>query len=836
MRYLRYALLGLLTLAALIGGPAPVAQAATFTVDSTGDGGDFSTADGVCDTDDSVGDGPCTLRAAIQQANASAGTDTINFNIAGAGPHTISPGSALPAITDPVIIDGTSEPDFAGTPIIELDGSGAGAFVSGLRIRAGSSTVKGLVINRFGSAGIELSTNGGNTIEGNYIGTDVNGTADLGNSYHGVYISGVPNNTIGGTAAGAGNVISGNNQSGVYIYWSTSTGNKVEGNLIGTDVNGTADLGNSMNGVWIDGAPSNTIGGTAAGAGNVISGNNAVGVRIDKSGATGNRVQGNYIGTDVNGTSALGNSSVGVFIGSAPGNTIGGTAAGARNVISGNGLDGVQIFGISASGNLVQGNYIGTQIDGTSALGNTFKGVHITVDASTNTIGGTAAGAGNTIAFNGGDGVFVDSGTGNLIDPNSIHSNGGLGIDLGTNGVTPNDTGDPDTGANNLQNFPVLTSATQGSTDIEGSLNSTDSTQFTIEFFSNTACDPSNHGEGETYLGSTTVTTDGTGNVSFSVSFGTTVPVGQFITATATDPSDNTSEFSECEEVLLDSDGDGVPDASDNCPSTPNPGQEDVDGDGVGDVCDTEGPSPNTAGLGGADDCNDGVDNDGDGLTDGAEPACDGDGDGVADIVDNCPSTPNAGQENVDADAFGDVCDTEGPSPNSNGVGGGDDCIDGVDNDGDALTDAAESTCDSDGDTVSDVVDNCPSTPNAGQENADGDQWGDACETPECIAVATVWVTPSGDEDCDGWTTTDEGFIGTDPNDACGGDLTWPPDFDGSQGVDIFDVLFLAPPVFFSVAPGPPYEARFDLQPSGGIDIFDALRMAPPVFFATCTP
>ncbi len=130
-RYLRVLLLGLLALAALFAGPAPLAQAATFTVDSTGDGADFSTADGVCDTDDSDGDGPCTLRAAIEEANANAGSDTINFSISGADPHTISPSSDLPTITDPVTIDGTSEPDFAGTPIVELDGSGAGVAVGG---------------------------------------------------------------------------------------------------------------------------------------------------------------------------------------------------------------------------------------------------------------------------------------------------------------------------------------------------------------------------------------------------------------------------------------------------------------------------------------------------------------------------------------------------------------------------------------------------------------------------------------------------------------------------------------------------------------------------------
>jgi CSLREA domain-containing protein len=413
----------------------------------------------------------------------------------------------------------------------------------------GGTTVEERNIISGNLRGVRIKGSGasGNQVQGNYIGTDVNGTGDLGNRHYGVYIDDAPSNAIGGTMAGAGNLISGNDIVGVEIYGSGATGNLVQSNYIGTDVNGTAVLGNFY-GVDIYDAPNNTIGGTVAGERNIISGNDHDGVDIWGSGATGNLVQGNYIGTDVNGTADLGNFGDGVLIDEAPSNTIGGTVAGARNVISGNEWHGVDIRGSGATGNQVQGNYIGTDVNGTAALGNSTNGVMI-LDAPSNTIGGTTAGAGNVIAFNVGDGVFVESGTGNLIDPNSIYSNGGLGIDLGTNGVIPNDAGDPDSGANNLQNFPVLTSANQGSTDIEGSLNSTANTQFTIDFFSNTACDPSDHGEGETSLGSTTVVTDGTGNKDFTVSFGTTVPVGRYITATATDPNNNTSEFSECIEV-----------------------------------------------------------------------------------------------------------------------------------------------------------------------------------------------------------------------------------------------------------------------------------------------
>ena len=550
----------LLALALIIWESAPV-HAATFTVINTNDSG------------------PGSLRQAILDANANAGADTIDFNIPGPGPHTIQPLSALPNITDPVIIDGYTQPGASpntngpglglNTVLkIELDGSNAGAGVDGLHIIAGSSSVRGLVINRFSVSGIRLITNGGNVIEGNFIGTDVSGTTDLGNGEHGVGIVNSPSNSIGGATGEARNVISGNNQDGVTIVLTGSTGNQVQGNFIGTDITGTVDLGNSRTGVVVSqGSSINIIGGTTAEARNIISGNDVRGVSIISIGlSTGNLVRGNFIGTDVTGTVDLGNALTGVVISVASGNTIGGTTAGEGNLISGNDSQGVIIEGPLAGGgsaedNLVQGNFIGTDLTGTTPLGNAGNGVLFRFGASdNNTIGGSEPGAGNTVGYNGGAGVFISTGSGNGIRRNSIFFNAGLGIDLlPLGGVTPNDVGDGDIGSNNNQNFPVVTSATNnpGSTAIEGTLNSTPNTAFRLEFFSNSACDPSGHGEGKTFLGFTDVTTDGSGNASFMVTFPIAVPAGQFITATATDPDGNTSEFSECE--LVEATGDTTP-------------------------------------------------------------------------------------------------------------------------------------------------------------------------------------------------------------------------------------------------------------------------------------
>jgi hypothetical protein len=237
-----------------------------------------------------------SLRQAILDANASSDDVTIRFSI-GTGAQTISPATALPAITHPVLLDGTTQPGFTNcTPLIELDGSSAPAGANGLTLNAGNSTVQGLVIDRFRGSGALIQTNGNDLITCNYIGTDPSGTVSQGNAT-GVTISS-GNNTIGGTATGAGNLISGNTGNGVSITTSsftTATGNLVQGNLIGTDVTGSSALGNTQNGVSVSTsmASNNTIGGTVAAAANTIAYNGNDGVRVDT--ATRIAIRGNAI-------------------------------------------------------------------------------------------------------------------------------------------------------------------------------------------------------------------------------------------------------------------------------------------------------------------------------------------------------------------------------------------------------------------------------------------------------------------------------------------------------------------------------------------------------------
>ncbi len=644
--------------AAALGAPA-----ATFTVNTTND-----VDDGACNA------AHCSLREAINAANAAAGSDTIVFNIAGTGVKTISPTSALPALTGPTIIDGLTQPGAAcaawpPTLLIVLNGAMAGPSTPGLQVTTGASTVRGLVVNGWwDDYGIVIDGTG-NRVECSFLGTNAAGTATVPN-YVGIGIVGGGSNNIGGNMAGTRNLISGNTGDGVYLTNSVSN-NAVYGNYIGTDVNGSLDLGNGNSGVAFSNASSNTVGLPNPASRNVIAGNNNTGI-VFSNGSNNNSVVANYIGLNAAGTAAVPNGTAGVFINNGAGNIIGDSSAPARNVISGNQSQGVLIFGPS-SGNFVRGNtigldpagavaipnqgagvrlaggttlnviggsvdaarniisgnendgvliheaganntvernYIGVAADGVTARPNAYLGIALVTAAGNqvldnvisgnlsggvaisaagadnnvlqgnkigvaadgvtpvgngtapveggggpgvgifqgdgNQIGGVAAGDANIIAYNGGNGLQVQEGVGNRIRGNSVHSNGALGIDLDYDGVTPNDPLDPDTGGNLLQNYPTLTSASvSGGVSVAGTINTTPSTAITIDVYGNATCDVSGNGEGATHLGEISITTNGSGDSPFAATFPVS-PGGFWLTATATDPAGNTSEFSAC--------------------------------------------------------------------------------------------------------------------------------------------------------------------------------------------------------------------------------------------------------------------------------------------------
>jgi CSLREA domain-containing protein len=457
----------------------------------------------VTNTNDS---GSGSLRQAILSANATPnslnGADEIHFMIRSEGVNTISPASALPAVTEPVVIDGYTQPGASANTLavgnnanilIELSGDSCdGACGQGLSISSGGSTVRGLAIYGSFNNGIEVNGSG-STIAGNFFGLRADGTAD-GVVASGVYVNNTSNNTVGGTAPADRNVIS-NNRDGIFI---------------------------------------------AAGAGS----------------ATNNNITGNYIGTNPAGTAAQGNTQRGIFVGSfgqtASGNTISG------NLISGNGHFGILLRDASVTGTSVAGNRIGVTATGTTALPNggsdsgddglagTNARAGVYIAASNNTIGGTVPGAGNIIALNAGTGITVAAGTDNTILGNSIFSNTGLDLDLAGDGVTFNHVG-LIAGPNSYQNYPVLSLATSDgeTTRVGGALESEANQTYTVEVFANDACHPTYFGGGKTFLGSFSVTTDADGVAIFDkqIAAGVTEPFG--ISATATG-SNGTSEFSYC--------------------------------------------------------------------------------------------------------------------------------------------------------------------------------------------------------------------------------------------------------------------------------------------------
>ncbi|MFL5243447.1 MAG: hypothetical protein ACJ8FY_15180 [Gemmataceae bacterium] len=355
--------------------------------------------------------GAGSLRASIMAVNqdVNPATDVIQFAVGSGGAQTIIPQSALPTVTHPVIFNGTTQPGFAGKPLIQLDGEAAGTAVFGLHITAGNSTVRGLAINRFSGGEILLDRCISNVIAGNYLGIDLNGGGYVGGG-NGVGLEYSDHNRIGGTTAADRNVISGNSGNGVSV--DDSHYNVIEGNYIGIDPTGRYAYARFQTvGVDIYDGIENQVGGILPGSANVISGN--IDGIVIASGVY-NSVIGNKIGTDPTGTYALGNYHVGVSVtDSAVSTSIGGPDIyrdqhfyHQGNVISGNGGDGITIGGIneSASGTVVQNNEIGTDITGTARLGNGGNGVSI-YNSSNNLIGGPRAG--NVIAANGKNGIEI---------------------------------------------------------------------------------------------------------------------------------------------------------------------------------------------------------------------------------------------------------------------------------------------------------------------------------------------------------------------------------------------------------------------------------------------
>ncbi len=449
-----------------------------------------------------------------------------------------------------MIVDGAT----GGATRVEI--TNAGTLGTGLSFLgatdASGSVIRNLVINGFTGRQLLLSNGSGITVAGSFLGVDPSGAAVKGASNGlaievcaGFSCGTSQDHLIGGTTAAARNVIVGGSSGAINV--NSASGCVIQGNFINTDVTGTTRLGGGI-GVALVNASGTRIGGTAAGAGNVVTGTTGivVGGNPALAGSSGTIIQGNIIGADATGTTGIGGGGDGVNVSHAVDTQIGGTAPGAGNLISGNreGVNGGSsgISGASVAHTTVQGNRIGTDASGVAALGNSGIGI---------TLGDDAIIEGNVIAFNGGDGIEVNCGACvQRIRGNAIHSNGGIGIDLngGSNGVDTNDANDVDTGPNGRQNFPLLDPVLfPGGTSIAGALDSTPSTAFRVEVFASDACDPSGNGEGQEFVGGLDgVTTNAGGHATFTVTLDQSVTAGRIMTATAIAPDGSTSEFSPC--------------------------------------------------------------------------------------------------------------------------------------------------------------------------------------------------------------------------------------------------------------------------------------------------
>ena len=248
-----------------------------------------------------------SLRSALLTANATPGVNAISFQIPGGGVQTINVMSPLPIITSPVSIDGTTQPGYIGTPLIQLNGSATAPGVNGLELEAGNSIVQGLAINSFGGSGVFIAGPGGNAVQKDYLGISPDGSTPAGNHYYGVLINNSSSNVVGG-GTGDGNVVSGNFMGGVYLGFEQAFNNVVSGNLIGTNAAGNRAVGNLMNGIFVDYAPSNRF------TNNVVSGNYTNGIKLYGPDSVNEVLFRNLIGVSAQGNVAIPNGGKGFYV------------------------------------------------------------------------------------------------------------------------------------------------------------------------------------------------------------------------------------------------------------------------------------------------------------------------------------------------------------------------------------------------------------------------------------------------------------------------------------------------------------------------------------------
>lgn len=433
-----------------------------------------------------------------------------------------------------VIDDNQTDSNYVQGNLIGTDSTGNGAIpntLSGVHIENGAqqnmiggSTVGARnVISGNLEHGIELrNTNTlDNVIRGNYIGLGLSGTIAVPNTFNGVYAHDNADNIyLGGVGANEGNVISGNTLSGIR-FTSNISNCYIYGNYVGTNAAGIGFVRNMQHGIYFDNnCTNNNVGGVLANQGNVISGNNMDGIYLDN--ADNSFVQGNYIGLDATGNGAVANLGNGLsLVNGCNNDLIGGDGPSAGNYIGGNNGNGILLLNGGTTNNLFYANVIGRNVSN-SCAGNGGHGIRIENNTSLNTFGGQGDSL-NVISCNGGDGVSIitTSALRHQITRNSIYANGGLGIDLNDDGPDTNDSGDPDSGPNDEQNYPVIDSAiaNAGNITIYGKLNSLPGQNFTVEFYSNDVVDGTGYGEGKTYLGSASGLTNGSGDFIFSPTF-----------------------------------------------------------------------------------------------------------------------------------------------------------------------------------------------------------------------------------------------------------------------------------------------------------------------------